>query len=326
MNVLVVVSMWRPNATSPNLPRRIQGLRAVLSAAREFPVKTVRLVLVTNVPIPEVADLAWEQVVRSDPECEPGVKKPLCMTWESIRILRSTAMVAAPDEANPCQGEISVDCSNLGAPFDAFVYLEGDVAVPADTFRFWSLHADRLFDRGYLLLPFRVESGPEGQEILTDAFEFFGITNTTAVLDLATNEYTTSKDAIFLQPFNPYSASFMMTKSQFSAYSAGPMWDYSRAFSFSPWGLGETAASGLIWDPKIGGKNKTVTHLNMQVRHLFPIHGTEGKRRTRVVRLYEGIVEACINGSKPCKALQRASLGRLRTNRRLQVVGKRNLV
>jgi len=129
------------------------------------------------------------------------------------------------------------------------------------------------------------------------------------------SDYASTRERIYLHPYSPYAASIWLTAAQFEAYMLGPMWNHSTAFGHSPWGLGETAASGLTWDPNFGGRPTHLTHLNLAVEHQFPIHGTKGRRaggrRGRGPERYYDIVDDCFNGPTACGSLSKLSLNRV---------------
>merc|ERR1719491_1455866 len=116
-----------------------------------------------------------------------------------------------------CRGRSMANVT-MCSPYDFFLYMEGDMAIPAETFSFWTKHADKLFERGYLLLPYRAENNIEERLILSDAFERGGIRNTMPFIDPegGAELYDNRTDRTYLRPYNPYSASFMMTRAQFA--------------------------------------------------------------------------------------------------------------
>merc|ERR1739848_642075 len=168
------------------------------------------------------------------------------------------------------------------------------------------------------LLPHRVESGTlpvelllnysdvSGDVVFTDCFYLGCHSRTRVLVDGCAKPdfYGNSTDQWYLQPANPYSASMMMTASQFAAYLVGPMWDYVSACRRSPWGVGETAASGLIWDPRYG-QSASVTHLKMRVVHLSPMrdfgsYRSMHRRKHLAVDTARHWISQCANSTGLC--------------------------
>lgn len=296
---LAVVSMWLPE--SEEREARVGALYRVLAAIASLPV-AAKLLLVTNVIIEEAGPLVEEQIVRSDPQCSPTMKGSLCMTWEAIYVLRSAGLAGE----RGCIAEGAANTARVcRTAFDYYLYIEGDIEIPLETFQFWVRHVDYLFESGYVLSPYRVENNSKNQLILTDCFMVGCASKTMPMLDFNPERqglYTNATDRIYLQPLNPYTAGFIMNRAQFLAYVSGPMWSYSTAMKYSPWGMGETAASGLIWDPRYG-KESVLTHMRMPVLHLFPITGSKG-RRMETLSLWWTRVDSCANNISECTVLR----------------------
>merc|ERR1711879_986945 len=88
--------------------------------------------------------------------------------------------------------------------------------------------------------------------------------------------YSEDRDRWYLRRPNPYSGCFLMTRKMLQDYREGPQWNYSLNRRNSPWSIRESAASGLLWDPRFGSQS-ALSHLRMSVVHQMPMHGVFAK-------------------------------------------------
>jgi len=310
-SVLAVISHYVPGRIG-GANRRNAALHETLTAMHEWPRVDLTIYVLTNKIVEDVSDMVKDQILVSsdEPVCSETWKHKFCVPWEAIRVLRSAS---AGDEPTTKLGyELK------GEPvYDAYIYSESDLIIPETTFHFWRYHVDTLFKRGYLLLPMRAEDKLLTNDIIAvDCFKEDCVEKTEVVRDDETGPmalYKTDRDRHYLRPYNPYSGCFMMSKAQFKDYLDGPMWDYRkiRAANYSPWGVRETAASGLLWAPGFG-KEAGLTHLKMRVWHQIPMNGvTKGDPKARIdpssfhrVDEFQDKVTECLNGTLNAVQLQ----------------------
>jgi hypothetical protein len=303
-SVLAVISHYVPGRIG-GANRRNAALHETLTAMHEWPRVDLTIYVLTNKVVEDVSDMVKDQILVSsdEPVCSETWKHKFCVPWEAIRVLRSAS---AGDEPTTKLGyELK------GEPvYDAYIYSESDLIIPETTFHFWRYHVDTLFKRGYLLLPMRAEDKLLTNDIIAvDCFKEDCVKETEVIRDDETGPmalYKTDRDRHYLRPYNPYSGCFMMSKAQFKAYLDGPMWDYRkiRAANYSPWGVRETAASGLLWAPGFG-KEAGLTHLKMRVWHQIPMNGvSKGDPKARIdpsrfhrVDEFQDKVTECLNGT-----------------------------
>jgi len=307
-SVLAVISHYVPGRIG-GANRRNAALHETLTAMHEWPRVDLTIYVLTNKVVEEVSEMVKDQILVSsdEPVCSETWKHKFCVPWEAIRALRSASAGDAPTT--------QLGYELKGEPvYDAYIYSESDLIIPETTFHFWRYHVDTLFQRGYLLLPMRAEDKLLTNDIIAvDCFKEECVEKTEVIRDDDTIAlYKTDRDRYYLRPYNPYSGCFMMNKAQFKAYLNSPMWDYHkiREANYSPWGVRETAASGLLWAPEFG-KEAGLTHLKMRVWHQIPMNGVgRGDPKARIdpsrfhrVDEYHDKVSECLNGTTKCGEL-----------------------
>jgi len=309
-SVLAVISHFVPGR-SGGATRRNAALHETLTAMHEWPRVDLTVYVLTNKIVPEVKHMVKRQVLISsdEPVCSESWKHRFCVPWEAIRVLRSASTGGAPTT--------KLGYELLAEPvYDAYVYTESDIIIPETAFHFWRYHVDTLYKRGYLLLPMRAEDKILTPDVIAvDCFTEDCVNKTEVLEDKDEKNlalYKTSRDRHYLRPFNPYSGCFMMSKLQFMDYLESPMWDYHKVWQhkYSPWGVRETAASGLLWAPGFG-KETGLTHLKMRVWHQIPMNGVgKGDPKARIdpsrfhrVDEYHDKVSECLNGTLQCGQL-----------------------
>lgn len=268
-SALAVVSYW--HQVGRRYLGRLKGLQRVVRTLLTFEVN-MRLLVVTNKFMQQITDLGAEQVIRERPWC-CGDFDNYCLCWEAIRVMRHGSTGEPPD----CDLDNYASCGDL--LYDYYIYLEGDIVLPANSFYFWTAHVDDLYRRGYLLQPHRQERWPPDR--LTDCFYPSCVEETNALWD-STNKDLYSGDVherIYLNPGNTQTSCFLMTKTQFQDYLTGDEWDCLRknithpAFTIQGnrelWSIRAQASGGLIWDPRFG-PHRVLIHLLMPTYHLFP--------------------------------------------------------
>eukprot|EP00418_Pyrodinium_bahamense_P034453 CAMPEP_0179153824 /NCGR_PEP_ID=MMETSP0796-20121207/74827_1 /TAXON_ID=73915 /ORGANISM="Pyrodinium bahamense, Strain pbaha01" /LENGTH=600 /DNA_ID=CAMNT_0020855143 /DNA_START=245 /DNA_END=2047 /DNA_ORIENTATION=+ len=271
-SALVVVNYW----VYPEHSRRdarSQALRRTLEALARYPAR-VRTLLVTNEPAPEADGLVVEQIVRPKQWCSPTMEDPLCMAWEAMRVLRNESTGGLPG----CDLWHRGACGDL--LYDYYIYLEGDIEMPAESFEFWAKHVDGLFRQAYVLVPHREEPF-EGQQKLTECIRspmVDHLAQTRALKDTvgADELYPDPRDRIYLQPPVPYTACLLMSRWQFEVYRMGKAWDYDTVKRTLEGGkIREAAIRGLFGDSRLT-KLRAVTHLRAPVLHQQPMTGSAG--------------------------------------------------
>eukprot|EP00971_Amphidinium_carterae_P308815 6136410-Amphidinium_carterae.1 len=102
------------------------------------------------------------------------------------------------------------------------MYWEGDIEIPADSFNFWRMHVENMWDRGYLLLPYRLEVwSATGKVIFTDWVGPENVCGTPHYDDqpAAGTRYEDFRDSVYVRiRCNPYAAGFMLTKRLFKEF------------------------------------------------------------------------------------------------------------
>jgi len=312
LSVLAVVAHHVP-AKAGGEARRNSALKETLKAMQEWPLTKMTTYVLTNklVENAHVKDMVTGQILVSsdEPVCSETWKHKFCVPWEAIRALRSASAGGEPTT--------KLGFELVGEPkFDFYVYTESDIIIPEPTFHFWHSHVDALYKRGYLLLPMRAEDKLLTNDVIAvDCFDAECVNKTEVLKDDDKDSlklYKTSRDRHYLRPYNPYSGCFLMNKDQFTDFLHSPMWDYHkvRENKFSPWGVRETAASGLLWAPGFG-KDAGLTHLKMKVWHQIPMNGVgKGDPKARIdpsrfhrVDEYHDKVSECLNGTLQCGQL-----------------------
>jgi len=303
LTALATVPYWHVEDEVAARPR-VAALRKVLQAFASYPVRT-HMLLVTNSEVQQVADLASEQLLRPKPSCSRRFSHGWCLTWEAIRALRERA------GGSGCDLERHGVCGPLR--FDYYIYAESDVEIPAAAFRFWRRHADRLAERGYLLMPTRREAGFGGPALLTDIIMEHGVLGYTSVRWDAAGApelYENSRDRAFLQPMNPGAGSWLLSRGQFAEYLAGRTWNYGRLQALDKHLVREAAytspAAGLLGNANVlitGGpwvKDKCLTHPRMAVTH----HLTSGSVLFQCLashQAFDALLTGCVEGRVPCE-------------------------
>lgn len=288
------------------------GLRRTLDALSSLAVP-VKILLVSNVAQPNVADLVSEQILRPTPQCGPAYQNGWCMGWEAIAVLREHASTGRCDLGRRAL------CGPLA--YQYYLLVESDVEVPAPTFDFWRARADRLFGRGYLLLPHRRDLVADQPWSLTDLFRPDHANRTVAVVDGAADAELDEnpRDRVYIRPGNPYAGCWMMTRAQFAVYMEGSEWNYTRSHyeqkAFMPF---EGSMWGLLADPRYEPEKKAqapgvtnpefratraLTHLRMPVYHQFPMHGSEFHTNTFTDAYFRRLVDDCVEGRGPCETI-----------------------
>jgi len=309
LSVLAVVAHHVP-AKAGGEARRNAALHETLTAMREWPRVDLTVYVLTNKIVDSVKHMVKDQIlVSEEPVCSETWKHKFCVPWEAIRVLRSASTGDKPTT--------KLGYELMAEPvYDAYIYTESDIIIPETTFHFWRYHVDTLYRRGYLLLPMRAEDKILTKDVIAvDCFTEDCVNKTEVLRDddeSAVALYSTSRDRHYLRPFNPYSGCFMMSNLQFKDYLESPMWDYHKIWQhkYSPWGVRETAASGLLWAPGFG-KETGLTHLKMRVWHQIPMNGVgKGDPKARIdpsrfhrVDEYHDKVSECLNGTLQCGQL-----------------------
>jgi len=308
-SVLAVISHFVPGKAGGEA-RRNAALHETLTAMREWPRVDLTVYVLTNKIVDSVKHMVKDQIlVSEEPVCSETWKHKFCVPWEAIRVLRSASTGDKPTT--------KLGYELMAEPvYDAYIYTESDIIIPETTFHFWRYHVDTLYRRGYLLLPMRAEDKILTKDVIAvDCFTEDCVNKTEVLRDddeSAVALYSTSRDRHYLRPFNPYSGCFMMSNLQFKDYLESPMWDYHKIWQhkYSPWGVRETAASGLLWAPGFG-KETGLTHLKMRVWHQIPMNGVgKGDPKARIdpsrfhrVDEYHDKVSECLNGTLQCGQL-----------------------
>jgi len=308
-SVLAVISHYVPGKAGGEA-RRNHALRETLAAMHAWPGVDLTIYVLTNKIVEGLRGTVKDQVLISEePVCSETWKHKFCVPWEAIRVLRSASTGGKPTTK---LGYELVD----EPVYDAYIYSESDIIIPETTFHFWRYHVDTLYKRGYLLLPMRAEDKILTSDVIAvDCFTQDCVNKTEVLRDdeeSAIALYSTSRDRHYLRPFNPYSGCFMMSNLQFKDYLESPMWNYREIWKhkYSPWGVRETAASGLLWAPGFG-KETGLTHLKMEVWHQIPMNGVgKGDPKNRIdptsfhrVDEYHDKVTECLNGTQRCGKL-----------------------
>jgi len=254
--LLAVVSYWH-NETSPYIKYRLDAIGRTFAALDSWPMVSVTKMLVANAYVKEVENLHVKQVVRSEPVCNSTWKHNYCLPWEAMKVLRAAS--TGEDEPS-CDLDKQAVC---GKPmYDYYLYTEADIAIPARTFNFWRVHHEHLHDRGYSLVPYRLE--PD-QMHLSDCFD--GYFQRCSKLAFPVNDvngpaalYNLPRERVYIRLQNPYSAVLLLSKKLFARYIEGVEWDFSRQHSEwwdilrKPPGLPadprESAMSGLLFAPE----------------------------------------------------------------------------
>jgi len=297
---LAVVNYWSyPDAAK----RRARGeaLRQTLQALAAYPVR-LRVLLVTNEWAPEAEGLVKQQIVRPVQRCSPSYTDPLCMAWEAMRVLRNEST----------GGQSGCDLWQHGAcgelRYDYYMYLEGDIRMPASTFEFWATHVDGLFRQAYILVPHREEPFA-GQQKLTECIRNHLVDHLaqTKVLRDAkggADLYQDEAERVYLQPPVPYSACLLLSRWQFEVYRQGTAWDYqSVARTMAGGKVREAAIKGLLADPRLA-KLKAVTHVKLPVLHQQQMTGNVGLYPDMCnVEDYRAKVAGCSSHGSSCAAL-----------------------
>jgi len=330
---VAAVSHWSPDEKAQRV-RRVAALRQTLQALISFRGVQTTVIVLTNQQVPEIEDLHVEQVVKANPRCAPKQRPNLCMPWEALTALR---FMSTKGVTSSCDLVNEAVCGEL--QYDYYIYLEDDILIPADSFEFWAKHVEDLYLHDYLLLPHRRESTTAGA--LTDCFDDGCVLRSRAILDKdgPPGFYGADlRDRVFLQPDNPYTACFLMTRSQFRDYVDGVEWNarkkdwqrpsYSLGGKKQVWGTREQAAGGLLWDPRFGPE-KALTHLRIPVVHLLPLTSVSNRTDNQYHHVvqpveYERKVDHCWKNAGTCRPLLRDARQRRRRRGRTKAAKPSN--
>lgn len=314
-SALVGITYWQPEHSS-----RPIYMKQTLKTLRSWEDIDMRIIVAVNKHSTEIEEFNVEQIVRPgrNQSCNETYTGNFCLTWNLVRSMRLASTGGSNFEEDfgkrPLVGDFA---------YDYYIYTESDIEIPQPTFLFWSQHADSFYKRGYLLNPVRLEKHlVEGRVKTTDCYLKDCVSKSAILRDSASDaHYEGERDRHWLQLWNPYPGCWFMTREMFGDYLKSPMSDYAEARAHSPWGLRETIAAGLIWDPRFNNKTyrehpgtkrgdiygltTSLSHVKMGVWHQVPMttvgKGDEKKRITpdqfHDLYEFEDKVEACMKNS-----------------------------
>jgi hypothetical protein len=216
---------------------RLQLLYQVIRALVEYPVDALEVVLITNVGAqsPEVQHLKdlcsplFEALpersgsrLELSVESVVGLPDPWLLPWCHKNLIRDRFL-------------------DLTGGYSHFIYIEDDILVSYDNFRYFVHYRDVL--REHQLIP-------SFQRI-----EYNDADNSLYVVDqLATNEFSTRNRVTagsydFVNLDNPYAAMFVLDHELASEYVRSASFDRSQSEQVNPeWGVAERAAMGLCYE------------------------------------------------------------------------------
>mmetsp|Transcript_50358 Transcript_50358/g.93129 ORF Transcript_50358/g.93129 Transcript_50358/m.93129 type:complete len:414 (+) Transcript_50358:104-1345(+) len=296
---LCTVSFWKDVEFQTRLPSLLNMLQVFATYTVE-----VDVLLVTNERVEEAEPLVLDQILRPHPKCHAHYQNNLCVPWEAVGILRKVALTGR------MPGNDTFDLSGphlTELEYDYFMYWEGDMEIPADSFNFWRMHVEDLYDRGYLLLPYRLEVWRgSGSVIFTDWVSPGEHTCGYAYFDdrpPAGTEYEDFRDSVYVRILcNPYAAGWMLTKRLFLEYNATTAWDEPNHPALGgSWWLREAATIGLLTSYRYGrGSRPVLNHERIYTRHQQVMHNIFPQMYERTD--FQEIILAC-SVNRTCAAL-----------------------
>ena len=105
--------------------------------------------------------------------------------------------------------------------YDVFIYLEDDILIPKEAIQYWFRYKDRVMKDNYNLAFFRIETGPDKNQYLTDIIEPMS-----QVIHLDNHKYMCNQT-------NPYCGFWIYDQKEFKRFTESKFWDIRNIKGYS---------------------------------------------------------------------------------------------